>query len=143
MKALPARERLVSILRSRRVWNLSSPPRPRRSRTMPVTLPDSSSQRMPFQEEGHVVVDSASEVVVHDSRRFCGSAVIPFLNSSRDRTSGRDAEQVPVRRVRKRRRQTGNNKSNNLGEEFIGVNVDGNRKERERERERGTLGGGG
>lgn len=88
-----------------------------------------------------MVVDSASEVVVHDSRRFCGSAVIPFLNSSRDRTSGRDAEQVPVRRVRKRRRQTGNNKSNNLGEEFIGVNVDGDRKEREGERERGTLGG--
>lgn len=87
---------------------------------MPVTLPDSSSQRMPFQEEGQVADDWAREVVVHDSRRFSGSAVIPFLNSSRDRSSGSEAEQVRVmKKVKKTRSRT------QLGEEFIGVNVDG------------------
>ena len=101
-----------------------------------------------------MAVDSATVVGAHESRSFSGSRVMPFLNSRRDRSSGREEEEERVKRVRKRR-----DSNNNLGGEFIGVNVVGNRNtdtdrdrdtliiiiiihlKREREREkRGTLG---
>lgn len=135
MKSLPERERFLSILRSSRVWNLSSPPRRRRSRTIPVTLPDSSSQTTPCQVFGHAAVASATAAGAHESRSFCGSCVIPFLNSMRDRSSESEAEEEAEKIVKKRRRRS---EMKMLGGELIGVNVDGSRK-RKRRRDRDTL----
>ena len=119
---LPERLRLRSILRSVRVWNLSSPPRERRSRTMAVTFPE-SSQRMPSQVGQLVESSAAAAEGFHESRtRRSGSMVIPFLNSRRDRSSGKEAEEAEWKNKKKRERRERKG--------FIGVSQCGWKEER-------------
>lgn len=138
VKRLPARLRFLSILRSRRVWNLSSPARPSLSRTIPVTFPVRSSQVIPSQLRGHAVVSSSEEGFHESKTRPSGSVLMPFLNSSRDRSSGWEPETGSKCATEEK-----NNSNNNS---FIGLNVVADtllthslmerETERDRERER-------
>lgn len=102
------------------MWNLRSPPRSRPSRTMPVTLPVSSSQRIPTQEVGQAVDSVVTVGGFHVSRTFpSGSTVMPFLNSSKDRSSCSEAAEAEVRSVRKKNMESESEGSGG----FIGVNV--------------------
>lgn len=79
-----------------------------------MTFPVRSSQVIPVHERGHML-SFLREERFHEVRGgFSGSEVMPFLNLSRDRSSGEVAEQEE-RRMRRRKKYGGG---------FIGVNVD-------------------
>jgi len=71
-----------------------------------VTFPVRSSQVIPVHERGHML-SFLREERFHEVRAgFSGSGVMPFLNSSRDRSSGEVAEQEE-RRMRKKKKYGG------------------------------------
>ena len=116
VKLFPARLRFLSALSLVRTWNFNSSASARTSRMIAVTLPEfapsSPSQKTPCQAEGQsLVFNDATVAESQDETAPLGSLWIPFLNSSKDRSSESEAEwssggRERVRRRRRRRRRS-------------------------------------
>lgn len=81
--------------------NLRSPERPRRSRVMAVMEVVLGSQVMPGHESGQEFQSGNEEEFQAETILSSGSDCIPFLNSSKDRSSDSEAEVNRKSRERK------------------------------------------
>lgn len=88
-----------------------------------MMFPVSSSQKIPCHEVGHSLKSLMVERFHELRTRSSGSEVMPFLNSSRDRSSGKEAEQVVVSKMKNKCAAA---ERKMVGRGVIGVNVDEN-----------------